>query len=147
MTKLRLAIFAILAVSLIMGTSAVMVDAAKPEVVSQVTHEELCGGICSTNPSVEPLCGEIGAVVKFEISITETAYGKDKFKTVRDVEGTAYDSAGEEIGTVKDLETVNGHYEGNGAEVIRSHVKINCMNGSSDEFTHEVLVSNHGNKN
>ena len=152
MTKLRLAVFAIIAGSLMMGTSVLMAEAAKPTV--EVIHNNLleCGDEegCYTNPSTaeNPLCGEVGARVFFDTLITKTSYGKegnqDKFKLEGTWNGVAIDSEGLEIGSMSEEYTLNGHDSGKGAQVFKFEMKVYCYDGSVDSIERTVDVSNNG---
>lgn len=147
MTKLRLGIFAIMAISLMMGTSIFMVHAAKPEVVSYETSVDFCGfPLCKTDPNPNPVCGVTGTVVEFDITLIKTNYGQDKFRLDKSINGVVYADASlsENIGSIKSSTTTNGHYEKNGATVLKIMDKVQCSGGVDDIFIHEVEVTNNG---
>lgn len=147
MTKLRLGIFAIIAIFMMMGTSVFMVHAAKPEVVSYETSVDFCGTpLCKTDPNPNPVCGVVGTVVEFDIVLIKTNYGQDKFKLDKSTNGIVYADASlsEKIGSIDSSTTTNGHYEKNGATVLKIMDKVHCDGGVDDIFIHEVHVSNNG---
>lgn len=144
MTKLRLGIFAIIAISLMMGTS-MMVNASKPETTVTRTSVDDCGApTCFKDPSTIPICGVMDAVVEYDILATITDYNDKKFKAVKTLTGVVTDPDGIEIGTLDSTTTTQGFYDGNGAYLLKTSDKIMCINGTPDEFIHEITINSHG---
>ena len=145
MTKLRFGIFAIIAISLIMGTSVIMADAAKPVTTITLTSQDDCGApTCFKDPSIVPICGVLGAVVEYDILISLTDYNDKKFKAVKTLNGVVTDPDGNEIGKLDSTTTTQGFYDANGAYLLKTSDKILCNGGIPNEFIHSVTINNHG---
>jgi len=136
MSKQHLSIFAIVAVSLIMGIPALMAEAERPGETVTIFDEPVNGN--STPGQI--VCGFNEPAYEADVLIVETTYQNGKHSTVEEVEtwtGEFFSiENGELVGSFDQKWTTttkdnSGNDKGNGADRIsKVKLKVLCQDGS-----------------
>ena len=139
MTKQHLGIFAIVAVSLIMGIPSLMVEAERP---GEEVSTDAQSGLNVSPIEGQIVCGFDDAYGIADYTSVTTAYkngNQDKLETVETYTGDFFTlSNGAKLGTfsmtVTILEDESGKEKGKGADsVVKKRITVNCLDDSVEK--------------
>jgi hypothetical protein len=146
MVKPSLVFVAVIAMSIMIGTSMTHVHADKPVPSEPVWNAE-CDVVDLCQTTASNVCSTDSVTIIYSSYITYTDWDeKDgKFKIVISNSGTVYESDTHlevEVGAFDDTVTFTGHYSGNGATVQKHTSEVTCEDGQKDKIHYKVKVSN-----
>lgn len=148
MLKLNFTVVAVIVMSIMIGSTIITADAAKPETTQIIDPDCLAedGGFCFT--SYTDICGVDKVSGRESIITTLTTWdSNDKYKIVTTHSGKLYESGTNLtvlIGTVDNTQTTHGFFDGKAATVEKQTFTIDCLNGEKDIIEQTIIIDNLG---